>query len=87
MVYLMKRVNGNWNIIDKNGYCTFNTAKSGNFNSLRFELLHYNIFKLLHYNSAKKMVMVINNILQMICVGYALEAPESYQQTLLQKLK
>ena len=83
MVYLMKRVNGNWNIINKNGYSTFNTAKSENVNSLRFEFLHYNIFKLLHYNSAKKMVMVINNILQMICVGYVFEAPESYQQTLL----
>ena len=30
-----KKVNGNWNIINKHGHSTFNTGKSGDFNSLR----------------------------------------------------
>ena len=30
-----KRVNGNWDIINKNGHSTFLTGKAGNFNSLR----------------------------------------------------
>ena len=30
-----KKVNGNWDIINKNGHSTFHTGKSGNFNSLR----------------------------------------------------
>ena len=30
-----KKVNGNWNIINKNGHSTFHTGKPGNFNSLR----------------------------------------------------
>ena len=30
-----KKVNGNWNIISKNGHSTFHTGKHGNFNSLR----------------------------------------------------
>ena len=30
-----KKVNGNWNIINKHGHSTFHTGKSGDFNSLR----------------------------------------------------
>ena len=30
-----KNVNGNWNIINKNGHSTFHTSKPENFNSLR----------------------------------------------------
>ena len=30
-----KKVNGNWNGINKNGYRTFHTGKPGNLNSLR----------------------------------------------------
>ena len=30
-----KKVNGNWDIINKNGYSTFYTGKPRNFNSLR----------------------------------------------------
>ena len=30
-----KRVNGNWDIVNKNGHRTFHTGKPGNFNSLR----------------------------------------------------
>ena len=30
-----KKVNGNWDIINKNGNSTFHTGKPGNFNSLR----------------------------------------------------
>ena len=30
-----KNVNGNWDIINKNGQSTCHTGKSGNFNSLR----------------------------------------------------
>ena len=31
----MKKVNGNWDIINKNGQSTFHTGKPWNFNSLR----------------------------------------------------
>ena len=31
----MKKVNGNWDIINKNGHSKFHTGKPGNFNSLR----------------------------------------------------
>ena len=30
-----KKVNGNWDIVNKNGNSTFHTGKPGNFNSLR----------------------------------------------------
>ena len=30
-----KKVNGNWDIINKNGHSKFHTGKPGNFNSLR----------------------------------------------------
>ena len=30
-----KKINGNWDIINKNGHSTFHTGKHGNFNSLR----------------------------------------------------
>ena len=30
-----KKVNGNWDIINKNGHRAFHTGKPGNFNSLR----------------------------------------------------
>ena len=30
-----KKVNGNWDIINKNGHSTFHTGKHGNFNRLR----------------------------------------------------
>ena len=30
-----EKVNGNWDIINKNGHSTFHTGKLGNFNSLR----------------------------------------------------
>ena len=30
-----KKVNGNWDIINKNGHRTFDTGKPGNFNILR----------------------------------------------------
>ena len=30
-----KKVNGNWDIINKNGHSTFHSGKPGNFNSLR----------------------------------------------------
>ena len=30
-----KKVNGNWDIINKNGHNTFHTSKPGNFNRLR----------------------------------------------------
>ena len=30
-----KKVNGNWDIINKNGHSTFQTGKPRNFNSLR----------------------------------------------------
>ena len=30
-----KKVNENWDIINKNGHSTFHTGKPGNFNSLR----------------------------------------------------
>ena len=30
-----EKVNGNWDIINKNGHSTFHTGKHGNFNSLR----------------------------------------------------
>ena len=30
-----KKVNGNWDIINKNGHSTFQTGKPGNFNSSR----------------------------------------------------
>ena len=30
-----KKVNGNWDIINKNGHSTFHTGKPGNFNILR----------------------------------------------------
>ena len=29
-----KKVNGNWDIINKNGHSTFQSGKPGNFNSL-----------------------------------------------------
>ena len=29
------KINGNWDIINKNGHSTFHTGKPGNFNSLR----------------------------------------------------
>ena len=32
---MVKKVNGNWDIINKNGHSTFYTGKPGNFNSLR----------------------------------------------------
>ena len=28
---MLKKVNGNWDIINKNGHSTFNTGKPGNF--------------------------------------------------------
>ena len=31
----VKKVNGNWAIINKNGHSTFHTGKPGNFNSLK----------------------------------------------------
>ena len=47
---------------------------------IKMDIAH---FKLVNMRvSAKKTVMVIN-ILQMICIGHVLEAPGSYQQTLL----
>ena len=52
---------------------TFYTGKPWHFNSLR-EV------------NAKRGVTAIN-ILQMICIGHALEAPGPYQQTLLQTLE
>ena len=75
-----KKVNGNWNIINKNGYSTFHTGKPGNFNSLReviwIILWHYYLEIEWRWASVlKKSVMVIN-ILQMICIGHVLEAPE-----------
>ena len=66
---MVKKVDENWDIINKNGHSTFHTCKPGNFNSLR-EV------------SAKRSVMVIK-ILQMICIGHVLEAPGLYEQTLL----
>ena len=33
-----KKVNGKWDIINKNRHCTFHTGKPGNFNSLREEI-------------------------------------------------
>ena len=30
-----KNVNGNWDIVNKNGHSTFHTGKPGNFTSLR----------------------------------------------------
>ena len=30
-----KKVDGNWDIINKNRHCTFDTGKPGSFNSLR----------------------------------------------------
>ena len=30
-----KKINGNWDIIDKNGHNTVHISKPGNFNSLR----------------------------------------------------
>ena len=45
-----KRVNGNWDIINKNGHSTFLTGKAGNFNSLR-EIYNLNyIMTLLPWN-------------------------------------
>ena len=32
---MVKKVNGNWDIINKNGHSTFYTGKPGNFNNLR----------------------------------------------------
>ena len=47
---------------------------------IKMDIAH---FKLVNMRvSAKKTVMVIN-ILQMICIGFVLEAPGPYQQTLL----
>ena len=34
-VNVEKKVNGNWDIINKNGNSTFHTGKTGHFNSLR----------------------------------------------------
>ena len=31
----VKKVNGNWTIINKNGHSIFHTGKPGNFNSLK----------------------------------------------------
>ena len=35
----MKKVNGNWDIINKNGQSIFHTGQSGSFNSLREVIL------------------------------------------------
>ena len=35
---MVKKVNGNWDIINKNGHSTFHTGKPGKFNSLRGNL-------------------------------------------------
>ena len=34
---MVKKVNGNWDIINKNGHSKFQASKPGNFNSLRAE--------------------------------------------------
>ena len=62
-------VNRNWDI-NRNGHNTFHTVT--------LILIEDETVRV----SAKKTVMVIN-ILQMICIGYVLEAPGQYQQTLL----
>ena len=81
-----KKVNGNWDIINKNGHSTFHTGKPANFNSLRevFWIVLWHCYLEIDCRvSAKKGVMVIS-ILQMICIGHVLEAPGLYQQTLFQ---
>ena len=40
-VMVKKKVNGNWDIINKNGHSTYHTGKTGNFNSLREVILIY----------------------------------------------
>ena len=80
-----KKVNGNWDIINKNGHSTFHTGEPGNCNSLRevIELYYDTVTLKLTEDkiSAKKSVMVIN-ILLIICIGHVLEVPGLYQQTL-----
>ena len=62
---MKKKVNENWDIINKNGHSTFHTGKPGNFNSLRevIWIMPWNWLKM--RVSAKKSVMVIN-ILQIM---------------------
>ena len=66
-------VNGNWDI-NKNAHSTFHTVT--------LKLIQDETMRV----SAKKTFMVIN-ILQMICIGYFLEAPGPYQDTLLSELE
>ena len=80
-----KKVNENWDIVNKNGHSTFHTSKPGNFNSLKevIRIILWHCYLEIDCRvSAKKSVMVIN-ILQMICIGHVLENAGLYQQTLL----
>ena len=67
----MKKVNWNWNIINKNGHSTFHTGKPRNFNSLRevvwIILWHCYLETAEDASQCRKSVMVIN-LLQMICI-------------------
>ena len=69
-----EKVNGNWDIINKNWHSTFQTGKPGNSNNY----LYYDTVTC----QCQKSVMVIS-ILQMICIGHVLEALGLYQQKLL----
>ena len=74
-----KKVNGKWDIINKNRHCTFHTGKPGNFNSLREEiwiiLWHCYLQIGWRWDSVPKKNVMAINILQMICLGHFLEAP------------
>ena len=84
---MKKKVNENWDIFNKNGHCTFHTGKPGNFNSLRevIWIILWNCYLETdwRWESVPKKSIMFNNIVQMMCIGHALEAPGLYQQKLL----
>ena len=82
-----QKVIENLDVINKNVHSTFHTGKPGGFNSLRKVILvilwHSVTLKLIEdENQCQKSVVVIN-ILQVICMGHALEAPGPYQKRFL----
>ena len=73
-----KKVNENWDIINKNGHSIFHTVKAGNFNSLRdiiwIILCTVTLKSTEDESKCQRSVMIIN-LFQIMCIGHVLEAP------------
>ena len=87
-----KKVNGNCDIINKNGYSTFHTGKPENFKSLREAvwIILWHCYPEIHWrweSVAKKVQCLLTSfrryVMHIRCIMHTLEAPGLYQETLL----